>query len=1022
MERSRILSLLLVICMILSMSPAAFAAPDGETQDRLVLQDLDYTENPVDIPNPDRGFERGNDDAAGCGVDNGLYGYMTVPASEDTILGQTFQLAYEMEPPLYLGGPTVDAEYCGVPVTPNIVQFYLVLNNFSSNAWCDSEPGNPSAHDRTGVDGPITEYGLNFIREQLDFIRNNTSSVAHIRVCYDPKGWNQYVWTADNLLYEDAADPGSDRYYYPADYTRPVAPEDRAAHIAEPVAGTWRGSSPVFRMCTVPGYEDLNWVQYHYLQLKPIFEEYSDIIWAFDSGTFGPWGESHSNYEAEVSGHYKMLLDCLLDAVPDNKPIMTHIGGFLDWYNRTYDTTYTFGTLDQVPTPEPGTPEARFGMFDDSNGFSADEYSYGDNGSLTEGYRMLAHDPILPGYDPDAVDPSLTRAQEGAPGGKVSSIIGYNTTGTNRLMEVPEELDDPRWRGVWFVDWDRTKVMDFLSRMSVYGGEQIGNEPDTASNGKYVPVGERLLPENEAVNDVILRFPSMFYEHSIARYTYLCMQQGSKSFKSRADIEYNRENIEVEITYPWNGKTVQVLYDPVYEGQSALAYYRDRLGYRLVLREAYANETVSQNENLEFEGKIQNVGWGDIFNEKAVKVILKSPVTGAVSEAVLTDIDPRDWQPADPGPNGEMPDSRATNTEAWRSFSFSIPMEEFGDVPTGQYNIYLKITDPKETTANKRSIRFANKGDNWDEELGANLVGSTLVISSDITSDDGCIAFARATVERGTYTAARSQALTENQAAAKVYKLLDDMDLKGVEVEVNRVGFVPATTSTDGKFVFTVTLSKGEGTPVETGELTLNIKAGSSGSGGGGSSSGSSGGNTTDPGETSEPLPFVDVKSDDWYYEAVAYAYKNELMNGVADTIFAPSGETTRAMIVTILYRQAGSPSVVSDGTAWYSDARAWAMEQGISDGTNMQSPITREQMATMLYRYAGKNGMDVSRQADLSAFSDADRISGFAKDAIRWAVGSQILLGKNGGVLDPRAGASRGEAAAMLMRFCEAE
>ena len=201
------------------------------------------------------------------------------------------------------------------------------------------------------------------------------------------------------------------------------------------------------------------------------------------------------------------------------------------------------------PSPVRGTPEARFGLFDDSNGFSADEYSYGDNGSLTEGYRMLAHDPILPGYNPDGVDPSLTR-----PG--VSPVIGYNDSGTNRLVAVPEELDDARWRGVYFIDWDRTKVMNFLGKMSVYGGEQIAEEPASGTNGGYVPVGERL--DNPFQRRNIERFPSMFYEHSISNLTYLCMQQGPGSFKSRADYPYTRESIDVEITYPWNGKTVQV--------------------------------------------------------------------------------------------------------------------------------------------------------------------------------------------------------------------------------------------------------------------------------------------------------------------------------------------------------------------------------------------------------------------------------------------------------------------------------
>lgn len=692
----------------------------------LVLQDLNYTENPVDIPNPDRGFERGNDDAAGRGAfipdkpgGSNYWGYMTVPANANTILGQPFKMAYEMTPPIYFGPEGVGPEYCNVPVEPRIIQFYLVLNEFSSNAWCDSSPGHPDEHNRAGVDGPITSYGLDFIRKQLEFIRSKTNSVAHIRVCYDPKGWNHFVWTADNLKYEDLGPASAEeRYYYKADYDKPVPAEDRAAHIAKPVAGTWRGSSPIFRMCTVPGFTDMNWVEYHYHQLKPIFQEYSDVIWAFDSGTFGPWGESHSNYDAEVPGNYKIILDALLEAVPDGKPIMTHIGGFLDWYNRTYNTTYDFGTLDSLPTPVRGTPEARFGMFDDSNGFSGDEYSYGDNGSLTEGYRMLAHDPILPGYNPNGVDPSLTR-----PG--VSSVIGYNDSGTNRLVPVPEELSDPRWRGVYFIDWDRSKVMNFLGKLSVYGGEQIAKEPSSRTNGGYVPVGERL---GNPFNDVILRFPSMFYEHSISGFTYMCMQQGPGSFKSRADYPYTKDSIALEITYPWSGKTVRILYDPVYEGQSALAYYRDRLGYRLVLREAKASEWVKQNGTLMFEGKIQNVGWGQIFNKKAVKVILTSRSTGFVSSAMLSDIDPYDWQPAEAGPNSEMPDSRSTNTDTWRDLNFSVHMSAFDEVPPGDYDIYLKINDPRETSANKRCIRFANKGDSWNADLGANLIGSTTMV------------------------------------------------------------------------------------------------------------------------------------------------------------------------------------------------------------------------------------------------------------------------------------------------------
>ena len=695
-----------------------------------MLQKLNYNENPVDAPNPDRGFERSNDDAGGNGayadLDRGSarWGYMTIPVNEKTILGQDFKLAYEMTPPFYLGGASRGPEYCNVPAEPRIVQFYLVLNNFSSNAWCNCTPGGYFSeavgnHERVGVDGPITEYGLNYLREQFEIIRKNTNSVAHIRPCYDPKGWNHVVWTADNLAYEDG--PLVDHWYQRADYSKPLAEKDRAAHIAKPGAGSWRGSSPIFRKCTVPGFTDLNWVQYHYKQLEPVFHEYSDCIWAFDSGTFGPWGETHSAYEAEVPGHYKIVLDSLLAAVPDGKPIMTHVGGFLDWYNRTYNTQYDFGTLENFPEIKRGTPESRIGKFCDSTGWSIDEYCYSNNGSLTEGYRMLAHDPILKGYNPKGIDPSLTREEELAPGGKIGSVVGYNDSGTNRLVPIPEEYNDTKWRGAWFVDWDRTKFHGFVKKMSVYGGENIGNEPPLIdgkrNNGIYLEPGKRI---GSPYNDLIFRFPFMLHEYCSGGWTYVCIQQGAPRFKTRADYQYTRENIEVEITYPWSGEKVKVLYDPVYEGQSALAYYRDRMGFRLVLREAVVNETVeAKTGTLVFNGKVQNVGWGKIFCKKRVAVILQ-PKNGGKYFSATVEIDVRDWMPAEDG------NSKADNKAAWRNFGFSLKMDAFGDVTKGEYNIFLKINDPKEKSENKRSIRFANF-DIWNEALGANLIGTTEV-------------------------------------------------------------------------------------------------------------------------------------------------------------------------------------------------------------------------------------------------------------------------------------------------------
>ena len=165
---------------------------------------------------------------------------------------------------------------------------------------------------------------------------------------------------------------------------------------------------------------------------------------------------------------------------------------------------------------------------------------------------------------------------------------------------------------------------------------------------------------------------------------------------------------------------------------------------------------------------------------------------------------------------------------------------------------------------------------------------------------------------------------------------------------------------------------------------------------------------------------FIDVKTNDWFADAVQYVVDEGLMNGTSETTFTPNGDTTRGMIVTILYRQAGSPDVESDGATWWSDARVWAMENGISDGTNMDKAITREQLATMLYRYAELTGEDVSKTASLEDFQDADKVSSYAVEALEWAAGNGIVTGKTGSVIDPQAGATRAETATMLMRFCE--
>lgn len=179
---------------------------------------------------------------------------------------------------------------------------------------------------------------------------------------------------------------------------------------------------------------------------------------------------------------------------------------------------------------------------------------------------------------------------------------------------------------------------------------------------------------------------------------------------------------------------------------------------------------------------------------------------------------------------------------------------------------------------------------------------------------------------------------------------------------------------------------------------------------------------------------FSDVGPNDWFYDEVLYAVDNGLMNGVGGGKFAPNDPTTRAMIVTILYRLEGSPAVseaapFSDVAAgqWYADAVAWAsandIVKGFPDGTfKPDELITREQFVTILYRYAQFKGYDVSvgQDTNILSFNDAFEVSDWANAAVCWAVGAGLMQGDDKGNLNPQAPASRAEAAALFQRFAE--
>ena len=186
--------------------------------------------------------------------------------------------------------------------------------------------------------------------------------------------------------------------------------------------------------------------------------------------------------------------------------------------------------------------------------------------------------------------------------------------------------------------------------------------------------------------------------------------------------------------------------------------------------------------------------------------------------------------------------------------------------------------------------------------------------------------------------------------------------------------------------------------------------------------------------EKSHALPFEDVGTDAWYSDAVAYVYRNGLMSGTSGSTFSPDAAITRAQLVTILWRMAGSPQVnglmdfddVSQD-AYYTEAVRWAASEGIAGGYGnglfgSDDPITREQMAAILYRFAQHMGYDVSigEDTNILSYTDAPDVSGYAVAALQWACGAGIIRGTgDGSTLTPQGGATRAQAAVILTRFC---
>ena len=178
-----------------------------------------------------------------------------------------------------------------------------------------------------------------------------------------------------------------------------------------------------------------------------------------------------------------------------------------------------------------------------------------------------------------------------------------------------------------------------------------------------------------------------------------------------------------------------------------------------------------------------------------------------------------------------------------------------------------------------------------------------------------------------------------------------------------------------------------------------------------------------------EGLPFTDVDGH-WALDAIRFVYDQGLMTGTKETLFSPNSHLNRAMLATILYRMEGSPAVtgenpytdVAAGT-WYTDAVLWASEQGIVNGYGNGkfgplNNITREQLAAMLLRYSDCKKYDTAARNDLTSYADADDISAWALEALRWANAQGLVNGRTETTLVPQGDTTRAETATVLMRY----
>ena len=509
---------------------------------------------------------------------------------------------------------------------------------------------------------------------------------------------------------------------------------------------------------------------------------------------------------------------------------------------------------------------------------------------------------------------------------------------------------------------------------------------------------------------------------------------GISATNTRADVEVTIENAAVTTTggaaeqgsYGILAETTGTAVDVTINGNSVVR--ANMTGEEDVDGEPISGETIKQENSIVFENGVGTV-YGDVTLQENLTVGADESLTipqGATltipsgvtvnNSGVITNegtIDNQGTLTIEPG--GNLAGDVTGNQAIYKVTGVTLNRSNLSLTAGG--NAWLRAAVQPDNAANQ-SVTWASSDPSVatvDQNGVVTAVGAGTATITVTTADGGFTATCAVTVRpdippanpnyRITVEATQGGTVTADPTAAKAGTTvtLTPVPHRGYQVGTvavtDRFGeAVAVTEQADGTYTFTM----------PNGQVTVTVTF------------------------AEAPLPFPDVAEGDWFYDAVRYAYETGLMDGVGDSLFAPNSETTRAQLVTILYRLEGEPEVsgtsgftdVEAGT-WYTDAVAWAAANGIVNGVSETEfapgkDITREQLATILFRYAEAKGYDVSARADLSAYTDADQIQSYAAESVAWAVAEGLIQGFEDNTLRPAGNATRAQIATILMRFCE--